>query len=123
MEITGPRTDKIGRLAAGLAIAYHLQGRPAGAYVTAYRESRPDLLAVGAAIIEAGPVRDGGATHAMGRGGASVDGCGVARRPAGFGGQPQRTPLGPFGMMKMRAGQPSRAQATMPVVVEPRRLA
>ena len=54
VEITGPRTDKIGRLAAGLAIAYHLKGRPAGAYVTAYRESRPDLLAVGAAIIEAG---------------------------------------------------------------------
>lgn len=54
VQVTGPRPDEVGRLAAGLAVAYHLRRRPAGPLIAAYRELRPDLLAAGAALIDAG---------------------------------------------------------------------
>jgi tRNA(adenine34) deaminase len=54
VEVTGPRADATGRLAAGLVAAYHLRHRPDGRYVAACRNSSPDLLAVGAVVAEAG---------------------------------------------------------------------
>jgi tRNA(adenine34) deaminase len=54
IEVSGPRADETGRLASGLAAAYHLRHRPNGGYIDAYRKIRPDLLAVGAILIEAG---------------------------------------------------------------------
>jgi tRNA(adenine34) deaminase len=54
VAVTGPRPDETGRLASGLAVAYHLRHRPDGRYVAAYRELSPELLAIGAALIEAG---------------------------------------------------------------------
>ncbi len=54
IEVTGPCADETGRLASGLAVAYHLRHRPNGWYVAAYRRVSPGLLAVGAALIEAG---------------------------------------------------------------------
>lgn len=54
IAVTGPRADESGHLASGLVAAYHLRRRPAGRYVAACRESRPDLLDAGAALIETG---------------------------------------------------------------------
>jgi tRNA(adenine34) deaminase len=54
IEVTGPRPDEIGRLASGMVAAYQLRRRPDGRYVTAFRNVRPHLLAVGAALMEAG---------------------------------------------------------------------
>ncbi len=54
VEVTGPRAGETGRLASGLAAAYHLRHRPDGNYVAAYRRVCPDLLAVGTALIDAG---------------------------------------------------------------------
>jgi tRNA(adenine34) deaminase len=54
VRVTGPRADETGRLASGLVAAYHLQRRPAGRFVAAWRSARPDLLDAGAALIEAG---------------------------------------------------------------------
>lgn len=52
--VTGPRADESGRLASGLVVAYHLRHRPAGRYIGACRKVCPDLVAVGATLIEAG---------------------------------------------------------------------
>jgi tRNA(Arg) A34 adenosine deaminase TadA len=54
VEIAGPRTDRAGRLAAGLAVAYQQRRRPDGTFISAIRKLRPDLLAAGAALIDAG---------------------------------------------------------------------
>jgi tRNA(Arg) A34 adenosine deaminase TadA len=54
VEITGPRTDRAGRLAAGLVVAYQLRRRPDGPFIAAFRNLRPDLLAAGAALVDAG---------------------------------------------------------------------
>jgi tRNA(adenine34) deaminase len=54
VDVTGPRADEAGRLAAGLVAAWHLRRRPAGRFVAAWRSVRSDLLDAGAALIEAG---------------------------------------------------------------------
>jgi tRNA(adenine34) deaminase len=54
VEIRGPRTDQVGRLASGLHVAFYLRRRPDGPVVAAYRKMRPDLAAAGEALIEAG---------------------------------------------------------------------
>lgn len=54
VEITGPRTDEFGRLAAGLVVAYQLRRRPGGPFIAAYAELRPDLLAAGESLVGAG---------------------------------------------------------------------
>ena len=54
VEIAGPRTDRAGRLAAGLVVAYQQRRRPDGTFISALRKLRPDLLAAGAALIDAG---------------------------------------------------------------------
>jgi tRNA(Arg) A34 adenosine deaminase TadA len=54
IAVKGPRPDDTGLLASGMVAAYHLRNRPHGRYVAACRSARPDLLAVGAALTEAG---------------------------------------------------------------------
>jgi tRNA(adenine34) deaminase len=54
VEIAGPRTDRAGRLATGLVVAYQQRRRPEGTFISALRKLRPDLLAAGAALINAG---------------------------------------------------------------------
>jgi tRNA(adenine34) deaminase len=54
VEIVGPRTDRAGRLAAGLAVAYQQRRRPDGPFIAAVSRLRPDLLAAGAALVDAG---------------------------------------------------------------------
>jgi tRNA(Arg) A34 adenosine deaminase TadA len=54
VEIAGPRADRAGRLAAGLVVAYQQRRRPNGPFLAAYRELRPDLLAAGVALVDAG---------------------------------------------------------------------
>jgi tRNA(Arg) A34 adenosine deaminase TadA len=54
VQITGPRTDRAGRLAAGLAVAYQQRRRPDGPFIAAFAKLRPDLLAAGAALVDAG---------------------------------------------------------------------
>lgn len=54
VEITGPRTDQVGRLAAGLGVAFYLRRRPDSAFVAAYRRLRPDLAAAAEALVGAG---------------------------------------------------------------------
>ncbi len=54
VEITGPRTDRAGRLAAGLAVAFQLRRRPDGPFIATYRELRPELLAAGEPLVDAG---------------------------------------------------------------------
>lgn len=54
VRVTGPLEDETGRLASGLVAAYHLRRGPAGRFVAAWREERPDLLDAGVALIEAG---------------------------------------------------------------------
>jgi tRNA(Arg) A34 adenosine deaminase TadA len=54
VRVTGPRTDRIGRLASGLHVAYYLRRRPDGSVISAYRGLRPDLHAAGEALVGAG---------------------------------------------------------------------
>jgi tRNA(adenine34) deaminase len=54
VDITGPREDHVGRLGAGLTVAFQLRRRPAGPFIAAHRDLRPDLLAAGEALIDAG---------------------------------------------------------------------
>ncbi len=54
VEIAGPRADRAGRLAAGLVVAYQQRRRPGGTFISALGELRPDLLAAGAALVDAG---------------------------------------------------------------------
>jgi tRNA(adenine34) deaminase len=54
VQITGPRTDRAGRLAVGLVVAFQLRRRPDGPFIASYRELRPDLLAVGESLVDAG---------------------------------------------------------------------
>ncbi len=54
VEVTGPRTDRAGRLAAGLVVAYQQRRRPDGPFISTFRQLRPELLAVGAALVDAG---------------------------------------------------------------------
>jgi tRNA(Arg) A34 adenosine deaminase TadA len=54
VEIIGPRSDRAGRLAAGLVVAYQQRRRPGGSFIDTYRRLRPDLLAAGDALIDAG---------------------------------------------------------------------
>lgn len=54
VQICGPRTDQIGRLASGLHVAFYLRRRPEGPVIAAYRQVRPDLAAAGEALIRAG---------------------------------------------------------------------
>lgn len=54
VDIAGPRTDRAGRLAAGLAVAYQQRRRPDGPFISTLRKLRPDLLAAGAALVDAG---------------------------------------------------------------------
>jgi tRNA(adenine34) deaminase len=53
-EITGPRGDRIGRFAAGLVVAFQLRRRPGGPFIAAHRLLRPDLLAAGESLVDAG---------------------------------------------------------------------
>jgi tRNA(adenine34) deaminase len=53
-EIAGPRDDRVGRLAAGLIVAFQLRRRPGGPFIATYRQLRPDLLAAGESLIDAG---------------------------------------------------------------------
>ncbi len=52
--ITGPRSGRLGRLAAGLHVAFYLRQDPAGLVVSLHRELRPDLAAAGEAPVGAG---------------------------------------------------------------------
>lgn len=54
VAISGPRTDRAGRLAAGLVVAFQLRRRPDGPFIGTYRELRPDLLAAGESLVDAG---------------------------------------------------------------------
>jgi tRNA(adenine34) deaminase len=54
VQVTGPRTDRVGLLASGLAAAFVLARSPAGNFAVAYRQSRPDLAAVAQALIDVG---------------------------------------------------------------------
>jgi tRNA(Arg) A34 adenosine deaminase TadA len=54
VDISGPRDDRFGRLAAGLIVAYQMRRRPGGPFIAAHRELRPDLLAAGEGLVEAG---------------------------------------------------------------------
>lgn len=54
VEITGPRIDSAGRLAAALVVAYQLRRRPDGPFIATYREVRPDLLASGESLLDSG---------------------------------------------------------------------
>lgn len=52
--ITGPRSDRVGRFAAGLHVAFYLRRDPAGQVVSVHRELRPDLSEAGEALVRAG---------------------------------------------------------------------
>ena len=54
VEVTGPRTDVAGRFASAVALAFVQVRKPAAAFITAFRDRRPDLAAVSDALIEAG---------------------------------------------------------------------
>lgn len=54
IQMAGPRTDAIGRLATGLCLAYYLRNKPSATLVAAYRKLRPDLAATGEALLRAG---------------------------------------------------------------------
>jgi len=54
LHVAGPRTDRPGRLAAGLHLAYFLRRNPAGHVVTGYRADRPDLAGAAGALVSAG---------------------------------------------------------------------
>ena len=54
VDISGPRDDRVGRLAAGLIVAFQLRRRPGGSFIAAHRERRPDLLAAAEGLIDAG---------------------------------------------------------------------
>jgi tRNA(Arg) A34 adenosine deaminase TadA len=54
VEITGPRTDRAGRLAAGLVVAYQQRRRPGGPFISAFQKLCPELLAAGEALVHAG---------------------------------------------------------------------
>ena len=53
-EVSGPRDDRVGRLAAGLIVAFQLRRRPEGPFIAAHRQLRPDLLAAGESLVDAG---------------------------------------------------------------------
>lgn len=53
LALSGPRDDAVGRLAAGLHVAFFLHRRPAGACATAHRELRPDLVDAAESLIAA----------------------------------------------------------------------
>jgi len=71
VSVTGPREDGVGRLAAGLAFAFALGRNPAGQFVAAFRQLRPDLAAAGDALIDAG-------LHDLTRGGVPWEQAGPA---------------------------------------------
>lgn len=54
VAVTGPRTDAAGRFAAAVALAFVQVRKPAAAFVTAFRDRRPDLAAACDALIAAG---------------------------------------------------------------------
>jgi tRNA(Arg) A34 adenosine deaminase TadA len=54
VQVTGPREDGIGRLASGLVLAYALSRNPAGKFVSAFRDYRPELGVAADALIRAG---------------------------------------------------------------------
>jgi tRNA(Arg) A34 adenosine deaminase TadA len=54
VEVTGPRADQAGRLAAGLVIAYQLRRRPEGRFIATYREQCPELMVAAEALVEDG---------------------------------------------------------------------
>ena len=54
IAITGPRPGRVGRLAAGLHVAFYLRRAPGGQVVSVHRELRPDIADAGDALVRAG---------------------------------------------------------------------
>ena len=54
LELSGPREDAAGRLAAGLHLVFFLRRNPTGPCATVHRELRPDLVAAAESLITAG---------------------------------------------------------------------
>jgi len=54
VQVSGPRSDAVGRLAAALALAFVQLRKPAARFVLTFRQRRPDLAAVTDALIAAG---------------------------------------------------------------------
>lgn len=54
LAVEGPRLDALGRLAAGLHVAFYLVRSPAGHVVRVHREQAPALLRAGRALVAAG---------------------------------------------------------------------
>lgn len=54
VEVTGPRDDEVGRLAAGLPMAFALSRNPDGKFASAFRERRADLAACADALVRVG---------------------------------------------------------------------
>jgi hypothetical protein len=53
VAITGPRPGRIGRLAAGLHVAFYLRRAPGSRVVSVHRDLRPDLAEAGEALVRA----------------------------------------------------------------------
>jgi len=51
LALSGPRDDAVGRLAAGLHVAFFLRRKPAGPCATAHRDLRPDLVDAAESLI------------------------------------------------------------------------
>ena len=54
VHVTGPRDDRVGRLASALPFAFVLSRNPRGRFASAYRQSRPDLAACADALVREG---------------------------------------------------------------------
>jgi len=54
LALSGPRDDAVGRLAAGLHVAFFLRRKPSGPCATAHRDLRPDLVDAAESLIAAG---------------------------------------------------------------------
>lgn len=54
VDVTGPRDDRVGRLASGLPLAFVLSRNPGGKFASAYRQRRADLAACADALVRAG---------------------------------------------------------------------
>jgi tRNA(Arg) A34 adenosine deaminase TadA len=54
VTVTGPREDQVGRLASAMALAFSLVRKPGAAFLTVYRQRRPDLAAAAEALLAAG---------------------------------------------------------------------
>jgi tRNA(adenine34) deaminase len=54
VQVTGPRDDRVGRLAAALPLAFVLSRNPGGNYAASFRQQRADLAACADALIRGG---------------------------------------------------------------------